>query len=521
MSPHELLLQKVEEFRIRANTEIEPSNRTTFGQFMTPAAISKLIAGMLRPARRAIRILDPGAGVGSLTAALISKLVEQKSRPKAVSVTAFEIDPSLVRYLKQTLTLCQHHCAERDICFDFTINEGDFIAASAAEARSLFNKSEDRFDCVIMNPPYKKINSKSVIRRQLSKLGIETTNVYTAFMLLAARRLDEGGQFVSITPRSFCNGPYFFPFRHAFRRLISIRHIHVFESRTDAFKEDAVLQENVILYGVRRNHQPKTVTVSCSMASGKIVMRKVAPNLVVQPDDPDEVIHIPTGERGDDATIAMSRLQCTLDELDLTVSTGRVVDFRARQYLRADPSVHTAPLIFPAHLHHGRIVWPNGNTRKPNAIVDSDQTANLLIPSGFYVVVKRFSAKEERRRIVAALYDPREITSARVGFDNKTNYFHRSGKGLPERLAKGLTVFLNSTLVDEYFRLFSGHTQVNASDLRRLPYPSAEQLLGLSDASTDLGDHADVDAVVDKMIHSFEVAGRRHSATTRPNEEAR
>jgi adenine-specific DNA-methyltransferase len=35
---------------------------------------------------------------------------------------------------------------------------------------------------------------------------------------------------------------------------------------------------------------------------------------------------------------------------------------------------------------------------------------------------------------------------------------------------------LNTTWLDGKFRLFSGHTQVNATDLRNLPYPTAEQL---------------------------------------------
>ena len=42
--------------------------------------------------------------------------------------------------------------------------------------------------------------------------------------------------------------------------------------------------------------------------------------------------------------------------------------------------------------------------------------------------------------------------------------------------AYGLSVFLNSTAVDEYFRRFSGHTQVNATDLRLLRYPELDKL---------------------------------------------
>jgi adenine-specific DNA-methyltransferase len=47
-------------------------------------------------------------------------------------------------------------------------------------------------------------------------------------------------------------------------------------------------------------------------------------------------------------------------------------------------------------------------------------------------------------------------------------------------LAKGLCRFLNSEAVDTYFRTFSGHTQVNATDLRNLHYPTRKQLEALA-----------------------------------------
>ena len=100
----------------------------------------------------------------------------------------------------------------------------------------------------------------------------------------------------------------------------------------------------------------------------------------------------------------------------------------------------------------------------------------LLLPAGWYVLVRRFSAKEERRRVVAAVYDPARVDAEAVAFDNKLNVLHGGNAGLPEKLAKGLAVFLNSTAVDAYFRQFSGHTQVNAEDLRSLRFPAGEDL---------------------------------------------
>src|SRR5207249_10501589 len=85
----------------------------------------------------------------------------------------------------------------------------------------------------------------------------------------------------------------------------------------------------------------------------------------------------------------------------------------------------------------------------------------------------------------AAIYDPVRIPSLRVGFENHLNYYHCNGGGLPIDLARGLAVFLNSTLLDLYFRQFNGHTQVNATDLRSLKYPTRSELIKLGSLIKD------------------------------------
>jgi hypothetical protein len=118
--------------------------------------------------------------------------------------------------------------------------------------------------------------------------------------------------------------------------------------------------------------------------------------------------------------------------------------------------------------------------KKPNAILRNGETEKWLYPSGFYCVVRRFSSKEEKRRIVASVVDPRDFDNAPVlGFENHLNLFHENKRGLPELLAHGLAAYLNSTVVDENFRRFSGHTQVNATDLKLMRYPSRDALIEL------------------------------------------
>src|SRR5205085_6772368 len=120
------------------------------------------------------------------------------------------------------------------------------------------------FNAAILNPPYRKINSDSHTRRLLREAGIETSNLYTGFLALAAKLLCEGGEMAAICPRSFCNGPYFKPFREQFLDAMSLRQLHVFESRSAAFQHDDVLQENIIVHAAKSPDKPTSVIISAS-----------------------------------------------------------------------------------------------------------------------------------------------------------------------------------------------------------------------------------------------------------------
>jgi adenine-specific DNA-methyltransferase len=190
-----------------------------------------------------------------------------------------------------------------------------------------------------------------------------------------------------------------------------------------------------------------------------------------------------------------------LPVLGVTVSTGRVVDFRLREALRQEAGEGAVPLLYPCHFNGGKVHWPKPAGRKPNAIVDTAVTRPWLVPSGTYLLTKRFTSKEERRRLVACLFDPELIPAPWIGIGNHLNYFHADGAGLDRELALGLFVYLISTLVDDYFRRFSGHTQVNATDLRKLPYRDRVMLTAMGKAleSTSAGQEA-VDRIVRALL---------------------
>jgi adenine-specific DNA-methyltransferase len=482
------------------------SRQEELGQFFTAAPVAEFMASMFGPLPRTVRLLDAGAGAGSLTAAFVSRCCKKRDGVRAIEATLYELDDEILDALDETMRECVHHCADAGIRFTFTIHHGNFIQEMSARlAGDLFGTLPPAFDAAIANPPYRKITTASAERRFLRSVGVETSNLYTGFIALIQRLLVPGGQLIGITPRSFCNGPYFRPFREDFLSHLELRRLHVFESRQAAFREDNVLQENIIFHAVKGRNQPRELLISSSSGEqGGDITETVFPFAeIVHPRDTEKFIHIPSTVSHATAKKTMDGLSSSLASLGVTVSTGRVVDFRLKDALRQKPERGTVPLLYPCHFNGGTVHWPKLEARKPNAILDNAETHPWLVPSGVYLLTKRFTSKEERRRLVACLFDPDKVKAKWIGFENHLNYFHANGHGLERSLAVGLYAFLNSTVVDQYFRRFSGHTQVNATDLRTLAYPDRDtlQAMGREIKSLDAS-QIEIDQLVTKHLHA-------------------
>ena len=510
------LAEAVDFYRIDASLKLDPDRRAALGQYMTPVPISRFMASLFSETHGDLRVLDPGAGVGSLTAALAERLCAKAASPRSVEFVCYEIDAVLSGYLADTLRHAEARCRQAQVSVTSRLLEKDFILDhGVARQPGLFDGTgnEDAgFTHAILNPPYRKIKTGSAHREALRSAGLETSNLYTGFMFVAARRLREGGEMVAIVPRSFCNGPYFKPFRQQFFAMMRLRQIHVFERRNQAFKDDDVLQENIILHA-SKGGPARDVTITTSSGGAleldpargmciaeDLTQRTVPLSSVIRDGDPDRFVHIAADGIEQGIIDRMAHFTASLGNLGVEVSTGPVVDFRLKDDLRAEPEKGAVPLLYPGHFKDGSVSWPRV-MRKPNAIRVSDASRKWLWPNkGSYVVVRRFTSKEERRRIVATVYGS-DLPCELVGFENHLNVFHVSREGMPEDLAGGLTLFLNCSLVDRYFRQFNGHTQVNATDLRWLRYPDRVTLerLGRQHDVPTLSQQA-IDTIIEKEI---------------------
>ena len=503
--------------RFDINTKLIPKTKSALGQFLTPAPIAKFMASMFDKINDKVCLLDAGAGIGSLSAAFIEEVILRRNiRPNYFEVVAYESDPMLADYLEDTITSSLELCTPKGIQTKKEILNEDFIKhTSEYISNDLFCASSKQklFTHAIMNPPYKKIHSNSVHRELLKRIGIETTNLYTGFLALAIKLLISHGEMVAIVPRSFCNGPYFKPFRELLLSEMSLKRIHIFNSRDKAFKEDEVLQENIIFHAIKDHKSHKVLITSSDNAEFFNTKENISTddmtnhyadvNDIVKPNDLDKIIHIPTSKLEQSIVDNISLFTNSIEKLGISVSTGPVVDFRFKNELCEKQEKNTAPLLYPIHFDSNTISWPK-QSKKPNAIKISPRTQHWLwVNSGYFVLTKRFSAKEEKRRIVAVVYQS-NLPGNFIGFENHLNVFHKNKKGLSKETAFGLTAYLNSTLVDKYFRQFNGHTQVNSSDLRMLHYPDIETLKNIGNKTGDKNLSQDeIDEIIDMEINKM------------------
>lgn len=494
---------KIDALRLETSSRLDPKRRAELGQFFTPSLTANFMASLFTDAGlgNSPLILDAGAGIGSLSVALIERIGAITGGGGGAEIHAYEIDESLVKILSRNLEGARSAAAKDGFSLSFEVFPEDYILSSVCRGRKAGGGGG--YTHAILNPPYRKIRSSSEHWGAVRSQGVEVTNLYTAFVGLAVGQLADGGELVAIIPRSFCSGSYHKKFRQFLLGGCSISHIHIFHSRSSAFKDDDVLLENIIIKIVKGGVQGGVVV---SESTGPKLDDYVCSNYpfedIVRPGDEEKFIRIPL--RGRKYSIEESnKIRFRLNDLGVEVSTGPVVDFRNRDSLRMQITEDCAPMLFPAHCSSYTVTWPRDDIRKPNAMAVKEDTVRNFFRAGCYTVVRRFSAKEDKRRVAASVFCVPSPPYEWIGFENRLNVFHSKKMGLDVDLAYGLMIYLNSTHVDEYFRVFNGHTQVNASDLRAMVYPGLSELKSLGRwaiNNVEKIDQNEIDRLVNDLI---------------------
>lgn len=232
-------------------------HRKRLGLYLTPVTVADFMADRIKTRGTTIRMLDPAAGAGVLCCAVVEALASRRDKPERIELVAFEIDSGLIGPLCAVLGYLAEWARGRGTALAVSVECRDFVLARAdalAAPGSIFppRSRVGEFDVVISNPPYFKIGKADPRAAATAPVVYGQPNIYALFMAVCAALLRERGCLAFIVPRSFASGYYFRRFRSVFFGTIRPTGVHVFESRRDVFGRDGVLQENIVLFGVRQ-----------------------------------------------------------------------------------------------------------------------------------------------------------------------------------------------------------------------------------------------------------------------------
>ncbi len=440
------------------------------GQFFTSSPVARFMATHAKASGQHLHILDPGAGAGILTVAVVEHLMDEIQTIHAV---VYETDSGILSVLRENLTTLAERYGER---FTFEIRTNDFILARP-------DFTGERFDLAILNPPYFKINiQNSPYSGRLADLFKGNPNIYAFFMAVAGECLKEAGIMIAITPRSFTNGLYFKGFRQWLLKSMSLEKVHIFQSRKDAFKEKAVLQENVICVFSRSSEQSPTIELSRSVGRTDLGEPEISPypaGLILDKTTDNYFIRLP--ETDEDASILkqVESWPDTFNSLGYHIWTGPVVEHRTREFIDGCNLPNSVCLYRMHNIRFFDVEW-TGQHKKDARFALTTGAHRHLSRNEVTVLLKRFSAKDQNRRLEAGVLIPDPSEGEFVGFENHLNCITRKHGSFNIDEAFGLAALLNSTLIDRYFRCVSGNTQVNATEIRLMRLPAREtiQLIG-------------------------------------------
>lgn len=481
------------------------------GQFLTPPSVARYMAKQLGQIQNDATLLEPAIGSGVLACAVIERLIAEK-RPIEVSIIAYETDKQLSDVTLEVLGRASREADKSGVKINWQVFQEDFVLACLPDEQpSLFgsNKSKQEiFSHVISNPPYFKLNAEDKrVKAAYGKLNGHT-NIYTLFMALSAKLLLPQGKACFIIPRSFCSGVYFSEFRRDLLKVVTPLSVHLFQSRNDVFKGDEILQENLI-FSFEKLSQPQQprywagyINISSSKddkgLESENISRQVSFGHFLSDHDGLLFFRLPTGILDEQILEAVDKWDGSLEKYNLQVSTGRVVPFRAKELLKekAESGNGRVPLLWMQHVKPYQVEYPLEKFDKPQAILTNDPS--LLVPRSNYALLRRFSAKEDRRRLISAPFIGEQFNFEHIGFENHLNMIYKKKGVLSTHETIGLSALLNSAIVDRYFRIVNGNTQVNAAEIRALPLPPLEVIRGIGEKveNIDKPTHEQVDNII-------------------------
>ncbi len=439
------------------------------GRYFTKKGTAALMAAFARPAKKeTVTVLDPGAGTGILSAALLERLC-LGGTVKTVMLTCYENDPMMLPMLQNNLTRLRRKCRhDYGVALKFTIREENFVLAVAAM------EAPETYDYVITNPTSQLMPKESPEVAAIGALAAGATDLAFLFAVMAMRSLVAGGEMIALLPTTYGTGVYLERIRGEITKDARITRFHLFaiKAKRDT-APDGVRPAMVLRFEKTPLKEGATIAISSSFSEGDggdIVSMPPFPYARIVNPKTGALLLLKSAEEAEILT-QVENLPASFSSLGLKMRTGLTLESRYPDAIRSSAVDGAIPLIHPKSINTGFVYLPPEKYIIPVIPSLAQKNKNMLF-------IKRVPAKSEKRHLLCGAYLASQLPRfPMISTHNKLNYVdYADGREMDAAFLYGLYGVLSSDLYEKYCLILSKAPQINATDYGDLPLPDAKTL---------------------------------------------
>lgn len=442
-------------------------------QFFTPYEIALQMISTIDLEKisklKSISILEPSAGCGILVAALVDKIINNSNNLQKIFIDVYEKDKELAKILKQNLECIKKIVYEKNkVTINYKVICNNFILYNSDK----WNKNNPgKYDYIISNPPYKKINKTSEEAVVMNKIIYGQPNIYTLFIVMCIKLLKKDGILVVLSPRSYLTGEYSKKIREYIFENSSLLHIHSFDKR-NIF---STVNQEVIICTYSKCQNIKNVKLSFN---GNLEFETRFEQILN--DKESMSIVVPKSVEDIKILNKFKQFKYFLDELGYKVSVGPVVQFRNEEYLSKDIySAKFAPLLICNDIQNNNlIIYDIRENRKKTHNKSISIKNKYLIKNSNYLLLRKVSARDDNNVITCAVINKNFFNHTYVGLDNNLLYFlSNNNSELSIEECYGLYCFVNCNQFAHFYSLINGTHTINVTDFSKIKFPSKKIII--------------------------------------------
>ncbi len=444
------------------------SDKIRLGRYFTGAdTAATMAASLCIPEKETVRVLDPGAGTGILSAAIIEEIC-QAGGVFRIELTAYENDPRFLPMLRDNLERIRKKCRhDYGVRLAADVREADFFTVGRGTEEPAA-EGEESYDLILAAPPTGRPAPGSLAEETMNRLCPRGTDVSFIFAECAAALLAPGGQMSVRLPASFANGAHAAPVR---RRLFGFAPLIFLSLAADA---DGKMKKDLFC-SVRRGELPEEVEVR-AIRGNRIEDLPPIPYHVAVYSEECKVL-LPKKLSDLRLIRAMQALPCRFSDFGLVVRNGLTIETRYPECLRSSRVDGAIPLLHPAGLRGAEVLFPAPGREKPYIV---PRIPSLAQPNRTMLLVKRVPVRSDGRRLVVGVYYSGQLPHDRqISTANKFLCIEAESGEMDAAFATGLAAVLSSSYYERYCALTDTIRRVNVSSLQLLPLPDRKTLASI------------------------------------------